>query len=572
MNRLLGASLLLLGACDLTQMARDRDTVKALTPAQIQSSNAPTASKPVRVRALVDDDYIAQNRQYEERIRELLTRASGYTRGRFAVEFELVGIERWEHPRSNAIKPLVDQLRTEHPANGAHLVVGFTSALPLFSGDFEDIGAAHLFGSHAVLRGIQTAAVADYLASQLKTVGNDEKDGVVRARVQHQETAVFLHEWGHALGALHDRDLQYFMCPQYRDTLREFSATSVKLIELGLEHVDDTDDKRAWLEAAKTAQLAMPLSAFAPNEREALWSSADGGVAAAAVTATPLSETDRKLFQIAIDKQAAGRKDDALVTALQVQARNPSNPQLSSFICAMSLETKATDPETVKRCRAAASLAPDDPRPQLWLGWALAEQKDLAGARAAADEAAKRVDRSAKSAEVSANLEQLYRRLGCRDCVQQRQQASDMPLAGSAPENDQAEFVDAFNSALTELKAKKPAKAIALPREFPNDARAWELACEAQVPQAQAAARSACMQSLKLDPNLGRAHYVLAVLDEGAYRKADAIAHLEKAIVTDAANVDAWHRLARLYRSMHMTAAFDGVATKYQARFGKPLP
>ncbi|MBK7861606.1 MAG: hypothetical protein IPJ65_23920 [Archangiaceae bacterium] len=80
------------------------------------------------------------------------------------------------------------------------------------------------------------------------------------------------------------------------------------------------------------------------------------------------------------------------------------------------------------------------------------------------------------------------------------------------------------------------------------------------------------MQSLKLDPNQGRAHYVLAVLDEGAYRKADAIAHLEKAIVTDAANVDAWHRLAKLYRGLHMTAALDGVAAKYQARFGKPLP
>ncbi|MBK7861605.1 MAG: hypothetical protein IPJ65_23915 [Archangiaceae bacterium] len=207
----------------------------------------------------------------------------------------------------------------------------------------------------------------------------------------------------------------------------------------------------------------MPLSAFAPNERETLWSSADGGVAAAEAKVTSLSETDRKLFQIAIDKQVAGRKDDALVTALQVQARNPSNPQLSSFICAMSLETKAVDPETLKRCRAAAALAPDDPRPQLWLGWALAEQKDLAGAP--------RQPTRRRSGSIAARRRQTCRRTSS-SCT--GGSAAETACSSgssrrtcrwqSAPENDQNDFVNAFNAALTELKAKKPAKAIALPR------------------------------------------------------------------------------------------------------------
>ena len=85
-------------------------------------------------------------------------------------------------------------------------------------------------------------------------------------------------------------------------------------------------------------------------------------------------------------------------------------------------------------------------------------------------------------------------------------------------------------------------------------------------------ARSACERALKLDGSLGRAHYLLAALDEQSGRKGDAITHLEKAIVTDAPNADAWHRLARLYRGYRMTSAVDALAPKYQKRFGKPLP
>jgi len=577
------AALILMCACDLMQMKRDRDTVKALTPAPLApaaaSGPAPAAARIVRVRAAVDDAYAAQNREYAQRVRDLFARATEFARPRFGVTFELVSIDRWEHPPINSLKPLVDQLKSARPADGAHLVVGFTSALPLFSSTFEDVGAAHLFGRHAVLRGIDASAYADYLQARLKTVGDDEKDGVVRSRVQHQETAVFLHEWGHALGALHDRDLEHLMCPQYRDSLRDFSTASARLIELGLSHLDDAD-VRPWLEEARKAQLELPLTAFAPNERESLWETADGGSAAPAPPApsTFLSETDRKLFQIAIEKQDAGRYGDALTTALPIAARNPAHPTLATFVCAMSVNTKAA--ETIQRCTVAAALSGDDARAPLWLGWAHADAKNAAAARQAADEAAARLDRGAPNVELEANLAQLYRRLGCAKCAEGRTRASDLPLASDAPTAEAADASDKFSegvrATIEELRAKRTAKAIeraySLTRDFPKQPAAWALACEAQLPVSPANARAACNKAAQLDPSSGRAHYLLAVLDEAAGRRGDAVAHLEKAVAGEPSNTDAWQRLGRLYRGLHMTAAVDALSAKYQKRFGKPLP
>ncbi|MBL8949129.1 MAG: hypothetical protein JNK82_00030 [Myxococcaceae bacterium] len=584
MRGLFAVMLLVVAACDVMRMTRDRETVKNLTPAPLSKPSVATAAvkRVVRVRVAVDDAYAAENREYNEHIRALFARATEFAQPRYGVSFELVSFDRWEHPLSGDIHPLVGQLATQHPADGAHLVVGFTSSLPLFASDFEQIGAAQLFGHHMVLRGIDAHAYTDYLERELKTVGDDEKRGVVRARVHHQETAVFLHEWGHALGALHDRDLEHLMCPQYRDSLRDFSAASEKMIRLGLEHLDDSDG-RAWLAAARVAHEELPASAFMPNERESLWAVPDGGTAgpARASVSAPLSETDRKLFQIAIDKQAEGRAADSLATALTVLKRNPKNAQLTSFVCAMSLNTKAAD--VLERCKTAAALAPDDARPALWLGWALADAKDAAGARAAADDAAARLERGERSVELDANLAELYRRLGCTACAEKRAKPSDMPLASDAAEapegggDDKVKRAEAFDAVVAELKAKRTSKAIekaqALTKAYPGSAMGWALSCEAQIELRPPSARAACERALKLDGALGRAHYLLAALDEASNHKGDAIAHLEKVVVSnEGANVDAWHRLARLYRGYRMTAAVDALAVKYQKRFGRALP
>jgi predicted Zn-dependent protease len=291
--------------------------------------------------------------------------------------------------------------------------------------------------------------------------------------------------------------------------------------------------------------------------------------------AAPLSQTDRKLFQIAIDKQAAGRKDDALVTALPVLARNPQHPMLAQLVCAMSLETKRVDPETVKRCTVAAALSPGDARPQLWLAWSLAET-DATAARAAADEAAARLDRDKAAPELEADLINLYRRLGCPSCAQKRGAAPPAPPAAEKTDDRDAKFRDDFNAVVADLKAKRTVKAIerayALTKAYPQAAGAWSLACEAQLAVSPGQARTACVRALQLDASSGRAHYLLAVLDEGAGKKVDAIGHLEKAVAGEPANDDAWQRLARLYRGFHMASALDAIAVKYKARFGKPLP
>ena len=62
------------------------------------------------------------------------------------------------------------------------------------------------------------------------------------------------------------------------------------------------------------------------------------------------------------------------------------------------------------------------------------------------------------------------------------------------------------------------------------------------------------------------------MLDEAEGKRSDAIPRLEKVIVSDPKNEDAFLRLWRLYRGLHMTAAADALASKYKVRFGKTLP
>src|SRR3954463_14343307 len=117
-----------------TPEQRQRDWAQAMTPKRFEEHGAvedAAARYTVRVRALVDQKYVSQNPRWEDRVRSLVGRASTVAQERFGARFELLSVGAWDHPELNALEPLLQQLRTEHPAEDADLVVGFTSSLQL---------------------------------------------------------------------------------------------------------------------------------------------------------------------------------------------------------------------------------------------------------------------------------------------------------------------------------------------------------------------------------------------------------------------------------------------------------
>jgi hypothetical protein len=84
-------------------------------------------------------------------------------------------------------------------------VVGFVSSLRVFTAAQEDLGRACMFCRHFVLRGMFSAAESDAIDRALPLLSCAERENLARERRIHKETALFLHEWAHTLGAFHDR-------------------------------------------------------------------------------------------------------------------------------------------------------------------------------------------------------------------------------------------------------------------------------------------------------------------------------------------------------------------------------
>ena len=113
----------------------------------------------------------------------------------------------------------------------------------------------------------------------------------------------------------------------------------------------------AWvrfLEAQRHLQ-SLPRSALADGAEHVIadmFGGADGGTPAPALAEErPLSEADRKLFNIAVEKQHDGRSADALGTLSALVTRYPKNPMVRTFACNLALQTKASD--ALEQCSAA---------------------------------------------------------------------------------------------------------------------------------------------------------------------------------------------------------------------------
>ncbi len=143
-------ALLMLSACGWwrTPEMAQRDWAQKMTPKLAAPAPAQAAAKyTLRIRALVDSRYMSQNPHWEQRVRSLVERASRLAEGRFGARFELVAVGAWDHPDSDVLPPLLENLRAEHPTGDADLVIGFTSSLQIFTSSFEDVGLAYMFGS-----------------------------------------------------------------------------------------------------------------------------------------------------------------------------------------------------------------------------------------------------------------------------------------------------------------------------------------------------------------------------------------------------------------------------------------
>jgi hypothetical protein len=180
------------------------------------------------------------------------------------LHLEVEETKPWSLDADEHLDSALAALRRDDPGDDVDGVVGLIGALPRPTESLHEVGYAEVLGKHLVVRAASRLGEHDAVDRAPTELSDDERDRVVRARRRHRAEAVFLHELGHVLGALHEADVTSLMHPAYDEKMNAFGDDAVILMRLALDEADRPAVVRAqlaYLRAAKT-------SAWAPGERD----------------------------------------------------------------------------------------------------------------------------------------------------------------------------------------------------------------------------------------------------------------------------------------------------------------
>jgi tetratricopeptide (TPR) repeat protein len=487
--------------------------------------------RPVRLRVYAESDYAATAPRWQERMRGVIDDVNILVGPTFGVRFEVESFRRWEGaPRGSSTDKALDLLATKDPAEDVDWVLGLMAPLPLLSSSMHEIGMARELGRHFVMRGM-----ADSETDFLKPLdlSKKEEQQLATARRWHKEISVFLHEWGHTLGAIHSSDEGNLMNPTYSHNGHSFWKEQLTAMDLALECRLGQPPRPAW--------RCQPLLAY-------------------------LEKTNTR------DWFTEARQDNLRMLREGLKGEDTSGPALTTeqakaWNTALALveesRTAHKGGDLTAAMRAAAEAA-DQARTlresggPIWLS--IARQYHSLGAISRAEEALAHAGNDEDAKAALAALQRSRRTYG-------------LPWWKTIPADAEPGYVRAFDSlaaALTPATANNLAK---LMETYPQAPGLLMLECEVHLRAGRARqADQSCGAALQAAPELARAHYLLGLLDTRRDRAETAVTHLRKAIDLDPESAHHWESLGALYRVKANRAELRALADDYTKRFGRKLP
>jgi hypothetical protein len=150
------------------------------------------------------------------------------------VRFEAESFRRW-HRESGSIdvNQMLGELEKMDPGPGVDLVVGLRLAAAARQHLDARDRAARMLGHHFVLRGMASADEAAALKT-LDLLDPAEREQIYSRRKWHKETAVFLHEWLHTLGAIHSSNPERLTNPSYSNKMSNLAIVDTELAAIAL--------------------------------------------------------------------------------------------------------------------------------------------------------------------------------------------------------------------------------------------------------------------------------------------------------------------------------------------------
>lgn len=215
------------------------NAAEASRPASIRAteddgSRSESTIRTLRVRVRPDDHYLAQTVDAARQIADLIEDANRVLVPTVGVRLDATRLQRWILEGDGSLEVSIRALQTEDDGDGVDFVVGMVGSLARATDDLHQVGIANLWGKYLVVRAagrIEEDVSIDRAFDQLSDADRSE---LLHVRKRHRALAVFLHELGHCLGALHERSPTSIMHSTYGAKMNGFGRGGAILLRAAL--------------------------------------------------------------------------------------------------------------------------------------------------------------------------------------------------------------------------------------------------------------------------------------------------------------------------------------------------
>ncbi|MES1210285.1 MAG: hypothetical protein ABUS79_30470, partial [Pseudomonadota bacterium] len=571
-----------------TPAGHQRDAVQQLAPQRLDHSPAATFSEPPRVlrlRVYADRDHRRMVLRWQQGIRTQVNRINRVVEPVFGVRFEIESLKDWDASHVGMpFDPILADLRKLDAGRDVDWVLGLVTPFRGLATSIHQIGGATLLGRHLVLRGMDDEQEGLAIDREFNLLSPAERQRMYEDRKIHKETVLFLHEWAHTMGALHEESDPAIMNPLYDAQRSAFSYFEKDLILFVLEHrladpatpnpeaaglpallakappTEGTDKERAELLAlaAYRARAGWTSAGGAGDENEGSGEAGRGGER----VRLNVPEADRQVFNQVVAALNDHHSDQAWAALGPLLPRQSKQATVQALACSL-VTLPAAAAEARAACDRAITLDPKDTRapfsaaaafltardpthaaPYVALGlpripegdhktWAWAASLATGvGALSGAETAIEHLPQGdADRGKLAQELEALRMRVALAPGTS----------APGVPVDQEGAYVSKFEETERTVSASRvpggqPATArtavVAFGKSFPDTAGADLLFCEVELAaRREAAAIKHCEAALVKFPRATRAHYLLGFLAAHQRHGASAEKHLRRAIL-----------------------------------------
>jgi hypothetical protein len=336
-------------------------------PASDDRAAPHAAKRTLLVRLRPSRRYLAQTVDAPKRIADLLADANGVLEPTLALTLEMNRVEPWSSDADEHLEPALAALQVDDRGQDVDVVVGMIAALPRQTDSLHELGMASLLGKHLVVRAASRLGEYNAIDKSFYELSSDERARLVHVHQRHRALAVFLHELGHTLGALHETDARSLMHPSYSEKMTGFSGGSITLMRIALSEGDRAAVARAqldvlresssgdWVAADRNEAMTRLQAMFAPRPEAGV----RPALAAAKAPEAPaeLRGDDRERFIHASDLFRSGAARLAYEIARPLFAAYPSVYAVQDLRCQLATVRWLDLGELKAECAPVARLS-----------------------------------------------------------------------------------------------------------------------------------------------------------------------------------------------------------------------